>query len=411
MTAMTRSVPGGSGLPDRRNNSRDPRPATDESGSWRGHRLLFVVNDLWFFLSHWREIAISAVAAGIEVHVAASHDAEARDRVAALGLTVHALPLRRGGLSPIADLRLLRSLIRVIRQLRPDILHMVTIKPVIWGGIASRIVPVPGAVSYISGLGYVFIAKGARAKLLRQVVAALYRTALNHGNRRIVFENTSDRQEIARLGVALDGRDRIIRGAGVRLAEFRHLPEAEGTPVVLMPARMLIDKGAAEFVAAARILRARGIGARFLYAGGPDRHNPASVPPEMLAEWQADGLVEFLGHRDDMPALMAAAHIVALPSYREGLPKALIEAAACGRAVVATDTPGCRDAMEPGETGLLVPARDAEALADAIGALIEDPGRRRKMGLAGRALAEREFRVEAVAAEHLRIYAELLEQV
>jgi glycosyltransferase involved in cell wall biosynthesis len=387
--------------------SAAPAPAA-EAAVLRDRRLLFVVNDLSFFLSHWREIAVRAAAAGIDVHVAAGEDPEARARVDALGFAVHALPLHRGRLSPLADLRLLCGLVRLIRSLQPDILHTVTIKPVIWGGIASRVARVPGAVSYISGLGYVFIAESPRASLLRWLVAALYRAALNHGNRRIIFENSSDRQEIARLGVSITGRDRIIRGAGVNLAEFRQLPEPDGTPVVLMPARMLNDKGAREFVAAARSLKGRGMDVRFRYAGSPDRHNPASVSPETLADWQAEGLVEFLGHRNDMPELMAAAHIVALPSYREGLPRALIEAAACGRAVVTTDVPGCRDAIEPGETGLLVPVRDAEALADAIATLIEDPERRRAMGAAGRALAERAFRIEAVAAQHLDIYAELL---
>jgi glycosyltransferase involved in cell wall biosynthesis len=399
---MTKSVPSVVNLPTGSPTVQNVDTHLD------GQRLLFVVNDLQFFLSHWREITARAIVAGIEVHVAASADSDAARRIAALGVIVHTLPIRRGGISPVADLRLLVSLVRLIRQLQPNILHMVTIKPVIWGGIASRFVPVRGAVSYISGLGYIFIADGARAWLLRGVVAVLYRLALNHGNRKIVFENTSDRADIARLGVHVDGRNRIIRGAGVNLSEFRNLPEPEGTPIVLMPARMLIDKGVVEFIEAARLLCARNIDVRFRYAGAPDLQNPASISLEVLAKWQMEGLVEFLGQRDDIPGLMAGAHIIALPSYREGLPRALIEAASCGRAVVTTDVPGCRDAIEPGKTGVLVPARNAVALADAIGALVQDSNRRRQLGAAGRALAERAFRVDAVADAHLGIYTELL---
>jgi glycosyltransferase involved in cell wall biosynthesis len=162
-----------------------------------------------------------------------------------------------------------------------------------------------------------------------------------------------------------------------------------------------------EFVQAARILKSRGIAVTMRIAGAPDQGNPTAVAAAELAEWQDEGIVDFLGHRSDMAAVLADAHIVALPSYREGLPKVLIEAAASGRAVVTTDVPGCRDAIEPGVTGLLVPAKDAQALADAIATLVADPLRCQKMGAAGRILAEAEFDVSRVAAEHLKIYREL----
>jgi glycosyltransferase involved in cell wall biosynthesis len=223
----------------------------------------------------------------------------------------------------------------------------------------------------------------------------------------VIFQNLADRATIEALGLRLDGRAEMIRGSGVDLAAFSAEPEPEGPPVVVMPARLLVDKGAREFVEAARMLRGRGVAARFVLAGDPDPQNPASVPPEMLAAWKAEGVVELPGHRQDMAALMRGAHLVVLPSYREGLPKALIEAAASGRAVVTTDTPGCRDAILPGETGLLVPVRDAAALAGAMAALLADPERRRAMGAAGRVLAEETFCVTGVVAEHLRIYDEM----
>jgi glycosyltransferase involved in cell wall biosynthesis len=226
----------------------------------------------------------------------------------------------------------------------------------------------------------------------------------------VIFQNNSDRDTFARLGIRLDGRAELIRGSGVDLSRFHPVPERDGPPVVLMPSRILVDKGAGEFVEAARLLRQQGVNARFILAGDPDPRNPAAVPPKVLANWLAEGIVEFPGHCSDIAGLMQVARLVVLPSYREGLPKALIEAAACGRAVVTTDAPGCRDAIVPDQTGLLVPVRDAPALGKAIATLLADPERRRAMGAAGRKLAEEAFCVQTVVTEHLRIYTELTRQ-
>ncbi len=375
--------------------------------SGEGRRLLYVVNDPAFFLSHRRPVALGALAEGYDVHVATPVHAESVETIRALGLTHHPIPLSRGSRNPLGELRGLASLVRLMVRLRPDIVHNVTIKPVIWGGIAARVAAVPATVSAISGMGYVFIAEGMRARALRAAVAALYRLALGGRDRRIIFQNADDRDAFAAMGLRLDARAEMIRGSGVDLAEFAATPEPAGTVQVLMPARVLIDKGAVEFVDAARILRAEGVGAQFVLAGDPDLQNPANVPADLLARWKAEGLVTFPGHQRDIARLIRSSHIVVLPSYREGLPKALIEAAACGRPVVTTDVPGCRDAIDPGRSGLLVPVRDARALAEAIRTLVEDSARRNAMGRAGRELAERAFRIEAVVAEHLRIYREL----
>lgn len=371
-------------------------------------RLLIIVNNPDFFLSHRLPIALAAREAGWDVHVATGPGAQGAARIREAGLPHHPVPLDRGGLNPVRDLVSFGQLLALIRRLRPDVVHAVTIKPVIWGGIAARLARVPGRVAAISGLGYVFIAGGVRAGVLRQMVAQLYRIALGGGGLRIIFQNESDRATMASLGVRVGpDRVRMIRGSGVSLDQFRPAPEPAGPPVVLMPSRLLIDKGLREFVDAARLLCAAGVEARFVAVGDPDPANPANVPPPELAAWRAEGVVEFPGHRADMAAVLAGAHIVVLPSYREGLPKTLIEAAAAGRAVVTTDTPGCRDAIEPDRTGLLVPLRDAPALAAAIRRLIDDPDRRRAMGAEGRALAERAFDVRHVVAEHLAIYDDL----
>jgi glycosyltransferase involved in cell wall biosynthesis len=254
-------------------------------------------------------------------------------------------------------------------------------------------------------LGFVFLSNSLKMRLVRSVVARLYRIALGHPNSRVIFQNANDRDLLKSLGAVRDEQVVMIRGAGVDLDAYRALPEPAAPPVVVtMVARLLRDKGVQEFVQAAGILRQRGLPVTMQLVGGVDAGNPASATQSEVDAWQREGAVQALGERSDVAALYAASHIAVLPSYREGLPKSLIEAAACARAVVTTDVPGCRDAIEPGETGLLVPVRDAQALADAIARLAEDPALRQAMGAAGRALAEREFNIERVASIHVGLY-------
>ncbi|MBD9472251.1 glycosyltransferase family 1 protein [Achromobacter sp. K91] len=369
-----------------------------------GRRLLFVVNNPAFFMSHRVPVALAAQQAGYEVHVA-TMDGPAVADIQALDMTHHAIPMTRSGKHPLQELGTLLALIRLFRHLRPQIVHLVTIKPVLYGGIAARLTRVPGMVAAISGLGFVFLSNSLKMKLVRAVVARLYRLALGHPNSRVIFQNASDRDLLKSLGAVRDAQVVMIRGAGVDLNEYRAQPEPPAPPVVVtMVARLLRDKGVQEFVQAARLLRERGLPVTMQLVGGVDAGNPASATQDDVDAWQQEGCVRALGERSDVAALYAASHIAVLPSYREGLPKSLIEAAACARAVVTTDVPGCRDAIEPGETGLLVPVRDAQALADAIARLAEDPALRQSMGAAGRALAEREFNIDRVARIHVEIY-------
>ncbi|MBD9382472.1 glycosyltransferase family 4 protein [Achromobacter sp. ACM02] len=369
-----------------------------------GRRLLFVVNNPAFFMSHRVPVALAAQQAGYEVHVA-TMDGPAVADIQALGMTHHAIPMTRSGKHPLQELGTLLALIRLFRHLRPQIVHLVTIKPVLYGGIAARLTRVPGMVAAISGLGFVFLSNSLKMKLVRAVVARLYRLALGHPNSRVIFQNASDRDLLKSLGAVRDAQVVMIRGAGVDLNEYRAQPEPPAPPVVVtMVARLLRDKGVQEFVQAARLLRERGLPVTMQLVGGVDAGNPASATQDDVDAWQQEGCVRALGERSDVAALYAASHIAVLPSYREGLPKSLIEAAASARAVVTTDVPGCRDAIEPGETGLLVPVRDVQALADAIARLAEDPALRQSMGAAGRALAEREFNIDRVARIHVEIY-------
>lgn len=370
--------------------------------------LLFVVNIPEFFLSHRLPLAMAARDAGYRVHVATGPGSgSACDQVAALGFTHHLLPLSRSGRNPLAELRSLWALYRLMCKVRPDIVHLVTIKPVLYGGMMARLSGVPAVVAAVSGLGTVFVAQAGIRPHLRLGVEWLYRFALGHSNIRVVLQNPDDRAALIDMRAVRDEQAALIRGSGVSLASCPMRPEPEGVPVVTFAARLLKDKGVREFVEAARVLRERGVVARFWLAGSLDPGNLTSISEDVLSHWSKEGVVEVLGHQTDIPGLFANSNIIVLPSYREGLPKALVEAAACGRAVVTTDVPGCRDAIDPETTGLLVPVRDPSGLADAIQFLIENPERRKLMGASGRALAEREFAIEMVVDAHLAIYREL----
>ncbi len=271
----------------------------------------------------------------------------------------------------------------------------------------ARLSGVPAMVAAISGLGTVFVDHNQTRSWMRRGVEWLYRLALGHPNAKVIFQNPDDRAALTDMGAVSNDKTALIRGSGVSLASCSIRPEPEGVPVVSFAARLLEDKGVREFVDAARLLMQRGVKARFWLAGSSDPGNLTSVSEDVLSQWSKEGVVEVLGYQSDIPNLFANSNIVVLPSYREGLPKVLIEAAACGRSVVTTDVPGCRDAIEPESTGLLVPVRDSSGLADAIQFLIENPERRKRMGVSGRALAEREFAIEKVVDAHLAIYQEL----
>jgi glycosyltransferase involved in cell wall biosynthesis len=368
---------------------------------------MFVVNVDWFFLSHRLPIALEAMRQGYEVHIATGMT-DKLDDLQHHGLVVHPLALDRSSASLGNAWSTMVQLWHIFRAVRPDVVHLITIKPVLLGGIVARLAGVPAVVAAVSGLGFVFIARGAKSAVRRWLVGALYHMALGHRNLEVIFQNADDLRSLSKVAHLPAGKVAMIRGSGVDLARYAHVPLLGGVPVVVLAARLLADKGVLEFVQAARLLKQRSCNARFVLVGTVDTPNPTSFTEADISAWVHDGLVECWGHRVDMPQVLEAAQVVVLPSYREGLPKVLIEAAACGRAVVTTDVPGCRDAIEPGITGVLVPVRDAAALADAMEALINDPVRCEVMGAAGRLLAEKAFDVRQVVAAHLQIYQELI---
>lgn len=369
-------------------------------------RLLFVVNNFKFFLSHRIPIAIAARDAGYEVHVAA--DGASCADVQSQGLTTHVVSVKRSMAGPAQELRTIAQLYRLYRTLRPGVVHHVTAKPVLYGSLAARLAGVPAVLNAIPGLGVVSVGEGLRALIVRRAYWSAYRVLMRHPNMRVVFQNRDDRAQFLAQGLVTEHQCEMISGSGVDLDDFHPVPETEGLPVVILPARMLRFKGVGDFVEAARILREQGVGARFALVGDLDVVNPAHVPEQELLGWERAGTIEWWGYRDDMPAITRHAHIVCLPSHSgEGLPKALAEASAAGRPIVTTDVPGCRDVVANGQTGFIVPPHDPASLAAALKTLIDDPLLRQTMGTAGRAKAVAEFDIRQVVARHLEIYGKL----
>jgi glycosyltransferase involved in cell wall biosynthesis len=371
-------------------------------------RLLFLVNEALFFTTHRMSVALAARAANIDVHVAAPFDPVFVRVIEENGFPYHPIPLERGGRSPIGELRLIAAMASVIAKVKPDLVHNVAMKPVIWGGLAARLLGVPAVVNAITGLGYLFTRDDVLIRIQRASVGLLFRFALGHRNSRAIFQNPDDLQFFLSRRLVDPNRVVMIKGTGVDLQLFAEMPEPDGEPVVMFPARILGDKGAREFVEAARLLRERGTKARFVMVGRTDPANPTDIGEATLRDWIASGWIEWWGYATEMPAILAKSHVICMPSYREGLPRGLIEAAAVGRAIVTADVPGCREIVRDGINGLLVPVRDAPATANAIQRLLDDPDMRRRMGRAGRGIAEAEYSVGKFVADTLAVYRAVL---
>jgi glycosyltransferase involved in cell wall biosynthesis len=366
-------------------------------------KLLYVVTEDWYFVSHRLPLAVAALAAGYEVAVA-TRVGRHGEVIRSFGIRLIPFNLSRRGGNPLSEVR---ALWRLYRREQPDLVHHVAMKPVMFGALAAWLAQVPGQVNAVAGLGWLFTSSSGAIRLVRPVVRRVLARLLNQPHSLTIVQNPEDKTLLERSGVPAT-RLRLIRGAGVDTRLFHPvLPPPEPICIVLV-ARMLWDKGVGEFVEAARLLATAGVHARFVLVGDPDPANPASVPEATLRAWHGQHGVEWLGRREDMPGVLQTAHIACLPSfYGEGLPKSLLEAAACGLPIVTTDAPGCREVVRDGVNGFLVPVRDASALAVALKKLIGDAGLRRRMGVQSRMRAEKEFGLEKIIAQTLDVYREV----
>jgi len=372
-------------------------------------KFLILINDLSFFISHRLPIAEDLLKKGFDVVIGYGELGRGNPKLLEqIGFKVSFVPISRGSINILKDLKSLFYIWSFFKKEAPDICHLVTIKPYLYGGIISRLLDVPCLVSAVSGLGTIFISKDFKSKFLRLLLYPIFKLAFNHSNQKIILHNKEDEDLLVRWGVLNPANVEIIKGSGVKIEKFKKIDEPSGMPVVCFAGRLIRDKGVNEFIDAARMLVNQGIQAKFCIAGDLDLNNPTGLKIENLKKIKEEGIVEILGYQKDIPALFAKSHIVCLPSYREGLPKSLIEAAAASRVTVTTDVPGCRDAIIPNKTGLLVPVKDSKKLADALKWLIESPNNRIEMGKAGRQYAKKEFAIEKIVQNHLDIYQDLL---
>ena len=322
------------------------------------------------------------------------------------GFQLISFPFSRQGTNPLYEIWTLWQLIRTYHKVRPDIVHHFTIKSVIYGSLAAHFLQIPGIINSITGLGHLFIDPSPLTRILRIIAKWLYRISLR--GTQVIFENPADRDIFIQNHLLKAEHSHLILGTGVDVEKFHPVTKNNNIPVVLFSSRMLATKGVLEYMEAVRILKQNGFEARFALAGTTDSGNPASVTDRQIASWNQSGLVEWWGWREDMPNTLAQTDIFCLPSYREGVPNALIEACACGLPIVTTDVPGCRDVVTHGLNGLLVPVRNASALAEALGTLLADPNLCRSMGTAGREIAMNKFSLTKVNAETLDVYKILL---
>ena len=369
-------------------------------------KFLLIVNNAETFWSHRVALAKSIMEDGWELHLATSN-ASQDSRIAQMGMIPQDLPPYSSSLNPLGQARVLFEIFKTIRAVKPDILHTITLRYSFWAGLALHLIrPTPPAVFTIAGLGSLLESGKPQVKAVRLLVAPLFRIAFGGKKRFVIFQNPDDAKALLRLGAVEREQCAVIRGSGVDTKEFAFVPEPDNEiPIVLFSSRLLKAKGIGEFVHAARILKSKGIVARFQVAGDAGVGNHDAVSPEQIAQWKEEGTVEFLGKRKDMPQLMAQANIVTLPSYYgEGLPKVLLEAASVGRAIVTTDMPGCRETVEKDVTGILVEPKNAWSLSDALENLLKDAPLRKSMGEKGRARIEADFTIEKVNAKTLSVY-------
>lgn len=377
----------------------------------RNGKVLLFANTDWYLYNFRLPLAKALRARGCEV-VLVSPPGEYAQRLQQAGFRWLPLAMNRGSVNPFSQAATIVALLRLYRREKPQLVHHFTVKCVLYGSLAARLAGVPRCVNAVAGMGFIFSSHSVKALLLRPMIKGLLRVLLRNANSRLIVQNSEDCDCFVNSGLIAAEHVRLIRGSGVDTRRFRPLSKknvARSYRRVLLATRLLWDKGVAEYIEAARILRRDGVAVEFLLAGNTDKGNPAAIPPQQIRQWQAEGVVRALGHVEHMDELLANVDIVVLPtSYGEGVPRILLEAAAVGLPIVASDTAGCREIVEHQNNGILVATQNSQELVQAITFLLQAPEERRRMGYAGRAKAVKEFDEQKVIAETLSVYEELL---
>jgi glycosyltransferase involved in cell wall biosynthesis len=378
----------------------------------KAHRkkLLFFISEDWYFWSHRLSIAKAVRDSGWDVAIT-TRISNLKEDILKENIKIFKLKqFKRRIQSPLKEFKSLLELLIIYRTFRPNIVHHVALKPVIYGTIAARLAGVDSIVNALAGLGFLFTSEGKNILFFKRAVLLLLRFLFNSRKVQLIIQNTDDLNLMLSHNVVRKEQIVLIPGSGVDTQTFKPCPELSGLPVVLLPSRMLWDKGVKEFVQAANLLNSDGRMARFVLVGAPDQENPASITSDLIKKWESDGVIEWWGYRSDMTEVYSKSHIVCLPSYREGLPKVLLEAAATCRPIITTNTQGCKDVVCHGVNGFLVPVRNTEALVGALRTLLNNPTLRSSMGMRGRELVKNKFSQEKIVDKTIELYNTLVNQ-
>ena len=371
-------------------------------------KLLFLISEDWHFWSHRRSIAIAAREEAYQVTLITRVN-EKEDEINGLGIKLIPTRMKRSSLNPFFELGTIIELIGIYRREKPDIVHHVAIKPIVYGTLAAKLTGVPHIVNALGGMGHIFSSPEGKMRIMRGIVSVFYRFAFSGKSNRLILQNPDDKKIVLENKLTSPSKITIIRGSGADLTYFKYLPEPPGDPVILYAGRLLWSKGIGDLYQASEILSKKNIKFKSVLVGKPDPENPETISESQIEEWCNSDYFEWWGHHEDMPSVLGQSSIVVLPAiFREGLPKILIEAAAVGRPLIATDMPGCREIVKHGWNGLLIPSQDPDALANAIMDLLSDHSLRQQMGKNSRELAENEFSEDMVIDQTLALYKELV---
>ena len=373
----------------------------------KNHKILFIIVEDRYFLSHRLHLAQYAIKKGYQVGLLCKISKH-KEFLENEGIQVFDWSLVRGSFNLFFEIKAIYEILITLLKFAPDVLHAVALKPVIYASFASKLVFLKSRVFALGGLGFIFSSDKILAKLLRPLIVLVLKFTFSGNKSRLIIQNIDDKRTLINLKVIRDEKIDLIKGAGVDMKIFSFIKEPSQIPEVILPARLLWDKGVGEFVLAADILKKRGINAKFTLLGETDPHNPECIPDDQIEDWKKEGAVDVAGFQDDMAKCIQDCAVVCLPSYREGLPKSLLEAASCGRPIVTTDVPGCREIVQDGVNGYLVPSKDPDLLAEALSRLLTDRKLREVMGLKGREFVERGFSAEIVAIKTEKIWNSLL---
>ncbi|MCD9477279.1 glycosyltransferase family 4 protein [Photobacterium phosphoreum] len=368
-------------------------------------KILFLVNCSGFFYSHFLKLALSVKEKGVDVCIAAGNNNK-KDELENLGFKVVLLPLSRSGKNIFKEMKLLYSINKVIINFKPDIIHTFTIKPVLYGSLISKINPfIKGdIVSSITGLGSLSLSKNKRGKLIWGLVERIYKISLSSPRTKIIFENEDDMGFFINNSISNERNSFVVNGAGVDLDVFNISHEKFNVITVILVSRLLKDKGISEYIEAGKILKDEGVNVRLLLVGDIDNNNPSTMDEKDIKEAHNKGYIDWVGFQSDISKYNKLSHIACLPSYREGRPKSLIESAACGLPIITTDVPGCRQMVDDGLNGIIVPVRNAVKLADAIKTLSSSPEMMETMGNYSRSISEEIYGHNSIRDQFFNIY-------